>query len=141
MKMDFLFALNEAQSVRKNLKFSKRLDFCLNKTLGALANGSLFDHVNGGFFRYCLDREWSSPHFEKCSLTIALISTFSRSWRKFQNPRDRKVIKRTLSWIEREMGNPQIGYAGSLSAESDEMEGAHYLWEDEEMEMYLGKKR
>ena len=141
MKMDFLFALNEAQSVRKNLKFSKRLDFCLNKTLGALANGSLFDHVNGGFFRYCLDREWSSPHFEKMlSDNALLISTFSRSWRKFQNPRDRKVIKRTLSWIEREMGNPQIGYAGSLSAESDEMEGAHYLWEDEEMENVLGKK-
>ncbi len=141
MKMDFLFALNEAESVRQNLEFSMRLDFCVNKTLEAIANGSLFDHVNGGFFRYCLDRKWSSPHFEKMlSDNALLISTFSRSWRKFHNPRDRKILEKTLSWIEREMGNPSIGYAGSLSAESNEMEGGHYLWEYKEMENVIGEK-
>ena len=68
-----------------------------------MASGGLFDHVNGGFFRYCLDRQWNSPHFEKMlSDNALLVSTYSRSLRNFQNPQDRDVIQKTLAWIERE---------------------------------------
>lgn len=141
MKMDFLFILSESNAVRKNTDFSKRLNFCLNKTLGSMASGSLFDHVNGGFFRYCLDRDWASPHFEKIlSDNALLISTYSRALRKFQNPRDREIVKKTIAWIESEMGNPKIGYATSLSAETNQMEGAHYLWTQEELEKVVGKE-
>lgn len=140
MKVDFLFSLGEAQTVRQNTGFSKKLDSCIKHTLGAMANGALFDHVNGGFFRYCLDREWKSPHFEKMlSDNALLVSTYSRSLRKFQNPRDQKIILKTLEWIEREMGSPDKGYASSLSAETNEMEGAHYLWTESELYEALGK--
>lgn len=141
MKMDFLFALKESQAVRTNPNFSKRINFCLQKTLGAMASGGLFDHVNGGFFRYCLDRQWNSPHFEKMlSDNALLVSTYSRSWRNFQHPQDREVIQKTLAWIEREMSNPQGGYASSLSSETHQMEGAHYLWNHQELVEALGSK-
>ena len=141
MKMDFLFALSETQAARMNPTFSNRIDFCLQKTLGKMANGGLFDHVNGGFFRYCLDRDWSSPHFEKMlSDNALLLSTYSRALRKFQNAEDLQVIQKTLHWIDRDMGNPQTGYASSLSAEVNEMEGAHYLWTYDELVKVLGTK-
>ncbi|MEK9773281.1 MAG: DUF255 domain-containing protein [Opitutae bacterium] len=141
MKMDFLFALGESNTVRKNPHFSNRLNFCLQKTLGSMAGGGLFDHVNGGFFRYCLDRQWESPHFEKMlSDNALLVSTYSRAWRKFQNPQDRQVIEKTLAWIERDMGSPQSGYASSLSSEMDQMEGAYYLWTHQELVQAIGSK-
>ncbi len=139
MKMDFLFSLSEAEHVRQNSKFSDRINFCLSKTLRSMADESLFDHVNGGFFRYCLDRNWSSPHFEKIlSDNALLVSTYSRSLRKFHNPKDRRVIEKTLNWIEKEMGNPETGFASSLSADSNGMEGAHYLWSHDELSSVLG---
>jgi hypothetical protein len=37
----------------------------LTKTLDAMNAGGMYDHVEGGFFRYSTDREWTTPHFEK----------------------------------------------------------------------------
>ncbi len=141
MKMDFLFALSESSAARNTEGVSEKLDFCLTKTLNSMATRGLFDHVHGGFFRYCLDREWNSPHFEKMlSDNALLLSTFSRSWRKYQNPQDRKVIEQTLQWIDHEMGSEQEGYACSLSAEINGVEGGYYLWTHKELSQTLGPK-
>jgi hypothetical protein len=35
------------------------------RTLDAMAGSGLYDHVEGGFFRYSTTREWTIPHFEK----------------------------------------------------------------------------
>jgi uncharacterized protein YyaL (SSP411 family) len=70
-----------------------------------------------------------------------LVSTYSRSLRKYQNSRDKKIILKTLEWIEQEMGSPDKGYASSLSAETNEMEGAHYLWTESELYEALGKEQ
>jgi uncharacterized protein YyaL (SSP411 family) len=141
MKMDFLFALSESSAARNTEGVSEKLDFCLTKTLNSMASRGLFDHVNGGFFRYCLDREWNSPHFEKMlSDNALLLSTFSRSWRKYQNPQDKKVIEQTLQWIDNEMGTEQEGYACSLSAEINGVEGGYYLWTHKELSETLGPK-
>jgi hypothetical protein len=34
-------------------------------TLTAVADGGLYDRVEGGFFRYATQRDWSVPHYEK----------------------------------------------------------------------------
>jgi uncharacterized protein YyaL (SSP411 family) len=34
-------------------------------TLGQMAGGGTYDHVEGGFFRYSTTQDWSVPHFEK----------------------------------------------------------------------------
>ena len=34
-------------------------------TLTAMASGGLYDEVEGGFFRYATQRDWSVPHYEK----------------------------------------------------------------------------
>jgi uncharacterized protein YyaL (SSP411 family) len=41
------------------------------KTLDAMAEGGIRDHIRGGFFRYTVDPEWDVPHFEKMSYVQA----------------------------------------------------------------------
>lgn len=43
----------------------KRTDEVLTATLDHMAAGSLYDHVQDGFFRYATRRDWSAPHYEK----------------------------------------------------------------------------
>ncbi|MBI2598180.1 MAG: thioredoxin domain-containing protein, partial [Candidatus Diapherotrites archaeon] len=45
----------------------------LKKTLSEMNKGGLFDHVEGGFFRYSTARDWSIPHFEKMLEDNALL--------------------------------------------------------------------
>ncbi|HLY04039.1 MAG TPA: DUF255 domain-containing protein [Candidatus Cybelea sp.] len=35
------------------------------QTMRAMSRGGMYDHVEGGFFRYSTTRDWSVPHFEK----------------------------------------------------------------------------
>ncbi|MEW6523801.1 MAG: DUF255 domain-containing protein [Bacillota bacterium] len=35
------------------------------QSLSGMAGGGMYDHVEGGFFRYSTTRDWSIPHFEK----------------------------------------------------------------------------
>jgi uncharacterized protein YyaL (SSP411 family) len=42
-----------------------RLYDMVAKTMRAMAGRGMYDHVEGGFFRYSTTRDWSVPHFEK----------------------------------------------------------------------------
>ena len=35
----------------------------LTKTLDAMSGGGMYDRVEGGFFRYSTNREWTIPPF------------------------------------------------------------------------------
>ncbi len=35
------------------------------RTLEAMINGEIFDHAEGGVFRYATRRDWTAPHYEK----------------------------------------------------------------------------
>ena len=57
---------------------SKDWDLFINLTLEKISQRGLFDHLEGGFFRYCVDQNWNIPHFEKMLYDNAqLISVFS----------------------------------------------------------------
>jgi uncharacterized protein YyaL (SSP411 family) len=47
------------------LSGDERLYSMVATTLLAMARGGMYDHVEGGFFRYSTTRDWSVPHFEK----------------------------------------------------------------------------
>ncbi len=42
-----------------------RVHEVVRDTLTAMASGGLYDEVEGGFFRYATQRDWSVPHYEK----------------------------------------------------------------------------
>ena len=42
-----------------------RVHEVVRATLTAMASGGLYDDVEGGFFRYATQRDWSVPHYER----------------------------------------------------------------------------
>jgi uncharacterized protein len=54
------FLLNEWR-----LSGDQRIYAMVAQTMLAMARGGMYDHVEGGFFRYSTTRDWSVPHFEK----------------------------------------------------------------------------
>ena len=51
-------------------------------TLDAMRRGGLSDHLQGGVFRYCVDRQWTIPHFEKMLYDQAMaLWCYSLAWR------------------------------------------------------------
>jgi len=48
---------------------AKSLEF----TLETMARSGLRDHLDGGFFRYCVDDTWTIPHFEKMLYDNAML--------------------------------------------------------------------
>jgi uncharacterized protein len=43
----------------------QRLYEMVSKTIRGMSQGGMYDHVEGGFFRYSTTRDWSVPHYEK----------------------------------------------------------------------------
>ncbi|WP_435194746.1 thioredoxin domain-containing protein [Natronomonas sp. EA1] len=101
----------------------------LTETLDAMANGGLYDHVGGGFHRYCVDREWVVPHFEKMLYDQAeLTRAFLAGYRLTGKERYHEVAMETLAFVERELTHEDGGFFSTLDAQSGGEEGAFYVW-------------
>ena len=107
------------------------------ETLDAMASGGLYDHVGGGFHRYCVDREWTVPHFEKMLYDNAEIPrAFLAGYRLTGEERYAEVANETFAFVERELTHPDGGFYSTLDAESEDStgsreEGAFYVWTPE----------
>ena len=99
------------------------------KTLEAMANGGMYDHIGGGFHRYATDREWQIPHFEKmlydnALLTLAYLDAFQVTGRTdFAD-----IAREILDYVSRDMTAPQGGFYSATDADSDGKEGAFFAW-------------
>lgn len=52
-------------------------------TLRTMAGSPLRDVVEGGFFRYSVNRDWSEPHYERMLYDNAqLLTAYSRAWQR-----------------------------------------------------------
>lgn len=111
----------------------------LGLTLDAMAEKGLRDHLVGGFFRYTVDPDWHTPHFEKMLYTQALLaSLYLRAAEVLQRPDYREVGRETLDFLVTEMAGSGGAYIASLSAvDAQGIEGGYYLWRPEELERLL----
>ena len=70
------------------------------KTLNAMAQRGLHDHLQGGFFRYTVDREWTIPHFEKMLYDQAmLLWVYSLAYHAFGNVAYKKTAEKILTCL------------------------------------------
>ncbi|ELY75523.1 thioredoxin domain-containing protein [Natrinema gari] len=107
----------------------------LEETLDAMAAGGLYDHVGGGFHRYCVDRDWTVPHFEKMLYDNAEIPrAFLSGYQLTGEDRYAELVADTLSFVERELTHDDGGFFSTLDAQSaspetgEREEGAFYVW-------------
>ncbi|MFK8213186.1 thioredoxin domain-containing protein [Haloferax volcanii] len=99
------------------------------QSLDAMANGGLRDHLGGGFHRYCVDREWTVPHFEKMLYDQAgLASRYLDAARLTGNDSYATVAAETFEFVRRELTHDDGGFFATLDAQSGGEEGTFYVW-------------
>ncbi|RQG99994.1 thioredoxin domain-containing protein [Natrarchaeobius oligotrophus] len=120
----------------------------LEETLDAMAAGGLYDHVGGGFHRYCVDRDWTVPHFEKMLYDNAEIPrAFLAGYQLTGDDRYAEVVDETLSFVDRELTHEDGGFFSTLDAQSEDPatgereEGAFYVWTPAEVREVLEDDR
>ncbi|WP_167591862.1 thioredoxin domain-containing protein [Jiella endophytica] len=114
------------------------------KTMQALSNGGIYDHLGGGLHRYSTDDRWLVPHFEKMLYDNAqFLRHLGWAFRATGDDLFRSRIEETVGWLHREMLTPGGGLAASLDADSPDEhghpeEGAFYVWRKGEIDAVLG---
>jgi uncharacterized protein YyaL (SSP411 family) len=116
-----------------------RLGGFLQLTLDQMARFGLRDHVNGGFFRYTVDPDWHTPHFEKMLADNAqLASLYARAAVLFKRPDYREAAHGTLDFLMETLRSPQGGFYTATSAlDRRGREGGAYLWSRETLKQRL----
>ncbi len=114
----------------------KEVEEFLRLTLRRMAQGGLRDQIAGGFFRYTVDPQWTTPHYEKMLYTQALLALlYLQAAEALHRPAFREVAFDTLDFVVREMRSGEGGYVASFSAvDAEGVEGGGYLWSRGELE-------
>ncbi|WP_329787804.1 thioredoxin domain-containing protein [Lentzea sp. DG1S-22] len=103
-------------------------------TADAMANGGMYDQLGGGFARYSVDAAWVVPHFEKMLYDNALLLRFyTHLTRVTASERYERVARDTAAFLLRDLRTASGGFAASLDADTDGVEGLTYVWSFEEL--------
>ncbi|MBC5828421.1 MAG: thioredoxin domain-containing protein, partial [Candidatus Eremiobacteraeota bacterium] len=98
-----------------------RAQTMLCKTLRAMADGGMYDHVEGGFFRYSTTRDYSVPHFEKMLEDLSgLLLACAKAAALFGDGALAKIAVDTKGYMDRRLWNDAFGaYGGSQDADEE----------------------
>ena len=90
-------------------------------TLKAMAQGGMYDHVAGGFFRYSTTRDWSIPHFEKMLEDNArLLLVYLHAYQLTSGELFRMTAEGVVSYVESTLRDPDTGcFRGSQDADEE----------------------
>ncbi len=126
------------------------------QTLRSMALGGMRDHIGGGFHRYSVDGNWRVPHFEKMLYDQAqLVLAYLEAAQASDDPFFAQVAEDTLQYVERDMTDEAGGFYSAEDADSippasakatagkpapeHKMEGAFYIWGQDEIRAALGE--
>ncbi len=135
-----------AKSLSLLLRLYRRFDdpnarLMVQKTLDAMAQGGMYDHIGGGFARYSTDRQWLVPHFEKMLYDNALLAQiYLEAYQITNDLFYRRIATTTLDYILREMTSAEGGIYSSTDADSEGEEGKFFVWMPEQIAEVLGEQ-
>jgi len=133
------------------LRYYKRCDQkealnMVEKTLTAMHNGGIWDHLAGGFHRYSTDQNWHVPHFEKMLYDQALLSrSYLEGYQVTGLAEFAQVARETLDYVLKNMTDKQGGFYSAEDADSLTSPGGHlkegvfYVFSFSEIEEALGR--
>ncbi|WP_414939883.1 thioredoxin domain-containing protein [Amycolatopsis sp. cmx-11-51] len=110
-------------------------------TAEAMALGGLDDQLGGGFARYSVDARWEVPHFEKMLYDNGLLLRFYAQFHGVTGlGYARRIVEETAEFLLRDLGTAEGGFAASLDADTDGVEGLTYVWTPAQLVEVLGEE-
>ncbi|RTZ59330.1 MAG: thioredoxin domain-containing protein [Gammaproteobacteria bacterium] len=131
--------LAELLTIYQRFDHEALLGDAITKALDAMMNKALRDHLNGGFFRYTTDPDWSTPHFEKMLYNNAQLALlYLRAGKLFDRDDYTRVAHETYRFMIDNMRRPDGAFIGAFSAvDENGKEGGGYLWQKDELKKRL----
>ncbi|MHC4424396.1 MAG: thioredoxin domain-containing protein, partial [Planctomycetota bacterium] len=112
----------------------------VERTLGAMAKGGIYDHIGGGFHRYATDARWLVPHFEKMLYDQALLSkVYLQAYQITKKKEYATIAREIFDYVLRDMTDAQGGFYSAEDADSEGKEGMFYLWSPKQIASVLDK--
>lgn len=106
------------------------------RTLKRMGASPLRDPVEGGFFRYAVNRDWSDPHYERMLYDNAqLLELYTRAWLLTGEDWARIVAEGLVRFLDRVLALPDGGLASAQDSESTvdgvRVEGGYYALDED----------
>lgn len=116
------FVLNSHDTMTKHIGIS---------TLTNMAQGGIYDHIAGGFFRYTVDADWQIPHFEKMLYDNGqLLGIYAKAYEITHKELFKDVALETGNWLIQNLLDPKTNaFFTAYDADTNEKEGLYYLWD------------
>jgi len=106
-------------------------------TLDAMRLGGLNDHLQGGIFRYCVDKKWTIPHFEKMLYDQAMaLWCYALAYRVMDKKAYKAMAENILRCLEECFKDNGL-YISAYDADTEHIEGATYIWRYDELKEFL----
>ncbi|MDI6601808.1 MAG: DUF255 domain-containing protein [Thermoanaerobacteraceae bacterium] len=89
------------------------------KTMDIMYSSEIYDRVEGGFFRYATERDFSSPHYEKLLDDNArLMFLYMEAYQVFNLPRYMEAAEDIMEYLEKNLYDDKKGlFYGSQDAD------------------------
>jgi len=141
-KFPMVSHLNALMDVNERQENKEVADF-LRLSLEQMAGRNLRDALGGGFFRYTVDPDWQTPHFEKMLYDNAMLAAlYLRAASALKRDDFTVIAFQTLDFMVANMQVPDGGMVSSFSAvDSQRVEGGYYLWQSEQIRQLLNDQQ
>ncbi len=101
----------------------------IEKTLKGMLRGAIYDHVEGGFHRYCTDNEWKIPHFEKLAIDNAWhVIGYLDAYCILKDGFYREIAEETIDYMRKNLLSEEGFFYASQFADS-----FYYTWDEKEL--------
>lgn len=119
---------------------NKDVKIIVEKTLDVMLMRGLHDHLQGGFYRYCIDARWTIPHFEKMLYDQAMMLwVYSFAYKVFNKEAYKTAAKNIIKCLEETFEEKGLFYSAH-DADTNHLEGSTYLWTIKELQKNLSKE-
>ena len=106
-------------------------------TLDAMRRGGLHDHLQGGLFRYCVDRLWTIPHFEKMLYDQAMaLWVYALAFRVLKDEGYKDMAAGIVRSLEETFAINGL-FTTAFDADTKHHEGLTYTWQFDEIKAAL----